>query len=282
MSDRYSYATVGALKAGLANTQTTAAGAEAQMLRALEAASQAWSHSLGRWFFHTTATRFFEHRGPWDRRTRLKLHDDLLTASAIVIDEDGDYTFERTLTADTDYWLERETWDRPDAPYRVITLNPNSALLTVWPRGPRRIKVTGVFGYSNETEASGTLGAAITTTTGTAVTMTASHGLTGGETLTVDSEQLFVTAVSTNTLTVERGVNGSTAATHLNSAAVTRRRYPRPIEELVIFDAARTWREAQTGYTGSVGNTEFGGFGFTSTYPKMRDRALPYRVPAVA
>lgn len=68
----------------------------------------------------------------------------------------------------------------------------------------------------------GALGAAIPDTTGTSVTMTAGHSVAAFDTLTIDSETLYVTAVSTNTLTVIRGWAGSTAATHSNGATVTR------------------------------------------------------------
>ncbi len=36
----------------------------------------------------------------------------------------------------------------------------------------------------------------------------------------VDAEQMYVTSISTNTLTVIRGVNGTTKAAHLNGAAI--------------------------------------------------------------
>jgi len=43
---------------------------------------------------------------------------------------------------------------------------------------------------------------------------------TGGVTIQIDSEQMLVTAVSGNTLTVTRAVNGTTAAAHTSSAGV--------------------------------------------------------------
>jgi len=71
-----------------------------------------------------------------------------------------------------------------------------------------------------------TLGAAITTTTATTLTMTGNSQfpstiVNGGFFIQIDSEILFVTAgAGTNSWTVARGQCGSTAATHSNGAAV--------------------------------------------------------------
>lgn len=67
----------------------------------------------------------------------------------------------------------------------------------------------------------GTLGAAIEDTTTLAFTMSAGHSVVVGQILKIDSEIYNVETVSTNTITpIKRGDNGSTAATHLNSATV--------------------------------------------------------------
>lgn len=68
----------------------------------------------------------------------------------------------------------------------------------------------------------GTLGAAISDTTGTTVTMTGGHSVAQWDYVTIDSETLYVTAVSVNTLTVQRGALVTTPATHSNGATVTR------------------------------------------------------------
>lgn len=70
----------------------------------------------------------------------------------------------------------------------------------------------------------GTLGAAMTDTTGTSATITAgSIGPQAGEFIRIGTEDMFVTAVSGSTYTVVRGVNSTTAATHLNGATVYNR-----------------------------------------------------------
>lgn len=251
-----SYASLGALKAELGKTNTDD---DAVLLRLLvDASREADRRVPGRVFYATTATRYYAGGG----RRRLVIHDDLVSVTTLKVDANFDDTYELTLVASTDYFL--APYNRlSDEPATAIDLNPNSTQLGVWPVGPRAVEIVGVFGYSAETEASGTLGAAITDAAATSVTMTASHGLTGGETIYIGSEQLYVSSVSTNTLTVVRGVNGTTAATHSNSAAVTRRRYHRNAERAVIVRAADMWRGVQAGYS-QVGD---GTIGYSGNVP---------------
>lgn len=66
-----------------------------------------------------------------------------------------------------------------------------------------------------------TLAAAITTTDGTSITVTSEASFPAANfIISIDTECLLVTNVATTTWTVTRGYEGSTAATHLNGAAV--------------------------------------------------------------
>lgn len=97
------------------------------------------------------------------------------------------------------------------------------------------LTITGIWGYNtdyaNAWPTLTTLAAAITTTTATSITVVNvsapdAYGITPaistGNLIMIDSEMLLVTATNTttNVVTVTRGVNGSTAATHLNGANV--------------------------------------------------------------
>lgn len=65
--------------------------------------------------------------------------------------------------------------------------------------------------------------AAITNTTGTSVSITDGTHVLNGTVIQIDTEQMYVdsgAAAGACTLTVERGYNGTTAATHLNGATV--------------------------------------------------------------
>lgn len=71
-------------------------------------------------------------------------------------------------------------------------------------------------------KASTTLGAAITSTSSTSITVSSSSGFpaVGQFRILIDSEILIVTAISGTTWTVSRGAELTTAATHLNGAEV--------------------------------------------------------------
>jgi len=73
--------------------------------------------------------------------------------------------------------------------------------------------------YNDNTD---TLGAAIADTTTTTCSITTHALAQPGDIWLIDSEQVWVSAKTTTTLTVTRGVNGTTAATHSNSAVMTR------------------------------------------------------------
>lgn len=254
----------------------TSATDKAVALRVVEACSRSADRGLEWQFFNEVAqTAYFDGNGRRVLRLRSAAVERgfrraaLLALTSVAVDEDDDGTYELALVENTDVWLtDREN----DGPYRALELMTRSTLASAWHRAPRSVKVVGEFGYSNETEAAGTLGAAITDAAATSITMASGHTVQAGNTMVVGSEQIFVGAVSGTALSsCVRGVNGSTAATHSNGAAVRRRRYPRPVEQLVTMEAARLIRDGLTGFSGSVGNAEFAGYAFQAMYPAIAD-----------
>lgn len=89
------------------------------------------------------------------------------------------------------------------------------------------IQIAGVWGYGGQWVSSTTLNGAISDTTSTSVPVTSASALEAGMVIKVDSEYLYIDSIATNTLTVTRAVNGSTAATHLTLASVS---YWRPMQ----------------------------------------------------
>ena len=75
-------------------------------------------------------------------------------------------------------------------------------------------------------------------------TLTATDGakFAVGQTVLIDSEQLFISAISTNDLTVERGANGTTATAHDDASDISIYRYPRPVVEACAALAEQLWK----------------------------------------
>ena len=125
----------------------------------------------------------------------------------------------------------------------------------------------------------GNLGAGKATVT---VTVDASHGVKAGEVIRIDSEQMYVEAVSGNdltvvrayngtvlashndntaihinrTLTVERGVNGTTAATHADATAIDVYEPPFDIQELCLAETIAALAQEGAGWGRVVGAGE--------------------------
>lgn len=279
------------LYAGLDDLTTAMKGGssatdKAVALRVLEAVSRAYDRGLEWQFFPSVATAYYDGNGRRVLRLRSAAvvrggaHAGLQSVTTCKVDENDDGTYERTLVEGTDFWL---TDRQGDGPYRAIEVMTRSSQASAWYRALRSVQIAGVFGYSNEAEAAGTLGAAITDAAATTLTMAAGHTVQAGNTIRIGTEDIFVGSVSGTALSgLVRGVNGTTAATHLNSAAVSRLRYPRPIELAVVAESARLIRDGLTGFSGAVANAEFAGYAFNAVYPAIRDLKATFHPTGMA
>ena len=225
VNDRW-YCTLQDLKAELGETGTDN---DARLSRYIAQASRAFEDATGRNFVPVTATKYLDC--PLRDANRLFLaYEDLLTLTTLT-DQTG------TITS-TYYWL----YPLNMKPYHSIVLNtttlgrcfeynddPNNA-----------ISALGQWGFCDDYMATGlTLAAAISSTTATTVTLSGA-GCKAGWTLLVDTEAMHVSAVTGNVATVQRGANGTTAATHLISTAVYRYAVPQEIEIAVLELASYT------------------------------------------
>jgi hypothetical protein len=215
-------------------------------------------------------------------------------------------------------------------PYTSMELNRStSAAFGVGSTPQRDIAITGTWGYNLDSAPAGTLAAAVSTTTGTAISVTdsmaagvgdlleidtewmlladkamASTGQTlqaaltanssdqtvhvtdgtaysAGEVVLLDAERMLVTDIAGSSLTVKRawdgstlaahtgstiyaarswtvvrGSRGTTAATHLNGAAVTRFVPPPLITQLALAEAENHLLQGQSGYARTVGSAD--------------------------
>ena len=204
-------------------------------------------------FYCLDATRYFDGAG-----AKLVLPFDLLSITTLKTDEDGNGTYESTL-ATTDYHL----YPLNDVPKVRIEINPNGNYGSFASGVKKGVEIAGVFGYGDGYSATpyvavGTLGAAVSSTTGTGVTMSTGHSVAAGHTIRIDSEQMYVQVVATNTLTVKRAVNSAVAATHAIATDVSTYEYPAPITEACLITAMRAWKRKDSAYQDVVGNPETG------------------------
>lgn len=232
---------------------------DAQVDRAIEAASRSVDKLCHRVFYPRADTRYFDwpnvqHASPW----RLWLdQDEIVSVDTLVAG---------AVTIPTgNFFLESAN---RGAPYRRVEINVGTS--SAFAPGPqtwqRAISITGVFGWPESLAALTTLTANIGTTTATtcavadsstvgvgdhikvdteylrvtnktwtstgvtlaadltdkknAQSVTLSAPVNAGETILLNAEQMFVFAVSGNVAQVVRGFGGTTNAAHTGSVAV--------------------------------------------------------------
>ena len=114
---------------------------------------------------------------------------------------------------------------RPDDDYPKGVVEITSASGTYWDftYNEDRVSIAGIWGYApnyaRAWKSTTTLAEALDSSE-TAVDVASATNISAGDHILVESEQMYVTSIATNTLTVERGVNGTTAAAHDNALAV--------------------------------------------------------------
>ena len=154
----------------------------------------------------------------------------------------------------------------------------------------RAIQVDALWGYHDEystawRDSTDTLSAAITTTTATTLTVNNAAGADAwgltprfsvGNLIQVDTEWMWIVGISTNTLTVVRGAQGTTAATHLISAPISVYVPPADITDICLRWASWLFTQDSTSY----GKTIVGPFGMTvpaGAPPDLVDALSNYR-----
>lgn len=220
--------------------------------RAIEQVSREFESDTGRSFVALSGARYLA-RHPRDCGDLLKV-PDLASLTSVAIDDDGDGVYELTVAVDTDFWTERDDDLNTNTPIYELRVNPNSSVLSSWPTAARAVKVTGLWGYSYETEATGLTiqGGGINGTALSATVSAAAGALVfAGDTVVLESEQVSISDVSGTTLTFgARGLNGTTAAAHAAGTAVLIRRYPRDVERVVAERVVGLRWDIQSGYAG--------------------------------
>jgi len=210
------YASIADLKTSLAVTSTTD---DVVMRKIIDSASRMIDRYTGRSFGVKSETRYFDSAG-----ARLWI-PDLLSVTTLKTDEDSDLDYDNTYAA-TDYIL----YPLNTYPKYYIEVSDDGDY-SGFGAGRKSVQLAGLWGYGDGISATPylidtTLSAAITTTSAVTCTVTSVTNLSAGQTLLVESEQMFIESISSTTLTVIRGVNGTTAATHVISTSLYIYQYP--------------------------------------------------------
>lgn len=247
------YATLAEFKAKFFPAGVTDTADDTSILNVLESISRSidrlWE---GRHYYPRAATRYFTADS-----AKLMLADDLLSVTTFKTDSDGDRTYETTW-ASTDYDLEpyNALALAPPRPYTRIVPSPNGTQR--FPSTRKGIEVVGSFGFFDvRRTASVTLNEALDTTeTGVDVSTSGGSEFSPGMTILIESEQMHVQSVSTNTLTVTRGANGTPAVTHNTGTAIQIYEYP-VINEVCLLMAGRLHKRKDAIF-GVMGAAEMG------------------------
>ena len=215
------------------------AGDDNELFQLLLAVSDWVDHYCNRHFYPRTDTMVFDGKG-----TAQLLVPDLISVTSLKEDTNGDLTFNETW-ATSDYWLQpynaspSQHWGSPFTAVKVRSEGNKSGGFTA---GERNIQIDGNWGYAQFSEDSGTdLNDPSMTTTKTTVAVDDGTQFHIGQTVLIGTEQMLVTAVSGNDLTVSRALNGTTAAAHADNSDINILRWPASVERAALVQTARIW-----------------------------------------
>jgi hypothetical protein len=180
---------------------------------------------------------------------------DLISVTSLKDDEDQDGTFENTWSSN-DYQLypinaqPTQHWGKPYYQARASMLSSGDHE-DGFPPGQKVIEIAGLWGYRRYLEDSGAdiNEGATFQASDTTLTVTDGTKFSIGQTiytLTGLTEQMLVTNIATNDLTVVRGLNGTTAGAISNSTNLYILRVPPSVERAALITAARIYTRATT------------------------------------
>lgn len=191
-------------------------------------------------FIPISATRYY----PWPQRDPrrfyvLHLDEDLLSVDTNGLTREGD---DATAIAATDFFLEPANLGPP---YSRIEIDlASSAYFASKDTHQRAVRVTGSWGYGNDTIAAGTLAEA---DDGSETALDVSDGslIDVGDTLLIGSEQFFVSGRST--LDTGANTNGALTATRSQTTVTVTDGTKVKAGEMVLINSERFYVQSVTG-----------------------------------
>lgn len=251
---------------------------DGRLLTLLEAASRWIDGYCGRQFGATRGERCFDGTG----RASLTVPDLVSVSSIRVREASGQW--DRWLSADwLLYPLNAAPTEPGGRPYTRILLASGGRRR--FPLSRAGVAVSGVWGYGEVREDAGQQIAADSAVTADAaavvvspVSADAAIPLSAGHTVRIGLEQMYVmdttAGVGKTTLSVQRGVNGTTPTAHDVGAGLSLYRYPAAVAEACLLQAAVWWRER---LGGPFVPPEGDGGDVGGVSPTVRTLLAPYR-----
>ena len=147
-----------------------------------------------------------------------------------------------------------------DAPYTGMKYKDTGSNNDPWQTGTGQkvLAIAAEWGWQNKKTDDTTLDGAITSTSAKTFDVVSSTNLSAGMTILVDSERMYIESISSNTLTVERGAAGTTAATHLTGVTVSFYYYPAAVTQCCLDLTRLAWVDRTGGLQDEItvgGNT---------------------------
>ncbi len=269
---RHTYASIDSLRDYLAGTSYSSNWTSDTTIirRIVESASKRIDNYVGMQSFGPrTETRFFDIGSGTLRSSRqnivasypnetignssgfinsIPLDAWLVSATTVTSYKATDRSTSEALTEgyNADFWLKPYN----SSPKVEITLNEDTT--KSFYGGQQTLSILGTWGYSNDTTPEKTT----TGTVGLAVTswgVNDASGLSSAQTILVGSEQMYITGISSNTLTVIRGVNGTTASAHTAGTSVYVYEYPELVSQICLDIAKVFFRDRDLGVIQTIG-----------------------------
>jgi len=195
----------------------------------------------GRWFYELSQTRQYDYQ---DSPRRLYLDADLLSCTKLTVDgEDiaNDSYVLYPLNQSAKQWMETKY---------------GTGDIFTWSDTPQAaIAVAGLWGwhddYAQAWKASGDTvqNATQISASGTTLTVSSGSNFAVRQMLKIETEQVLVTAISGVNLTITRGLNGTSAATHANGKSISIWQPPTDIQHIAVRLAAWFYRQKDAPFT---------------------------------
>ena len=210
----------------------------------IQAASEDIERAYNRRFIPLTGTKYY----PWPQPNGLRsyvlyLDEDLIAVTSLT--REGDTA---TAIDSGDYFLEPANLGPP---YDHIEIDlSSSAYFASSNTHQRAVRVTGRWGYCEDTRAAGTLATALSDTTGTTVVCSDASLIGIGDTIKIDSEAMFVSAKATVDTTANTAgaliANKSETTVAVNTGSLVK------AGEVILIDSEKMYVESVSGNNLSV------------------------------